>query len=102
MGIEEWIAKTEYENIKFQMVDVGGQKNERKKWIHQFQNVSAICYVVSLSAFDEMLLEDAETNSLHDAIELFQEIMNSDSHWFKESSLFFIMNKKDLFKEKIL
>merc|ERR1712228_448516 len=99
--IEQWIAKTDYENIQFQMVDVGGQKNERKKWIHHFENVAAICYVASLSAFDEPLYEDMETNSLQDAIELFKETTNSDSHWFKKSSLFLILNKKDLFEQKI-
>ncbi len=93
--IEQWIAKTSFEDIKFQMVDVGGQKNERRKWIHHFENVS-------LSAYDEILYEDENINSLHDSTELFKKVMNSGSHWFKQSSLFLIFNKKDLFKQKII
>lgn len=100
--IEQYIAKTEYENIKFQMVDVGGQKNERRKWIHHFENVAAIVYVISLSAYDEPLYEDETINSLKDSIDLFKETVNNESHWFKQSKLFLIFNKKDLFDQKIV
>ena len=48
--MEQYIQITEYENVKFQMVDVGGQKNERRKWIHHFENVAAVVYVISLSS----------------------------------------------------
>ncbi len=40
------------------MVDVGGQRSERKKWIHCFEGVTAIVFCVSLSAYDLMLAED--------------------------------------------
>ena len=39
------------------MVDVGGQRTERKKWIHYFDEAEAIIYVAALSDFDLMLLE---------------------------------------------
>ena len=42
------------------MVDVGGQRSERKKWIHCFEGVTAIVFCVSLSAYDLMLAEDEE------------------------------------------
>jgi hypothetical protein len=35
------------------LVDVGGQRNERKKWIHCFEKVTAIVFVVSLNEFDQ-------------------------------------------------
>jgi len=35
--------------------DVGGQRNERKKWIHCFQDVTAVCFVVALSEYDQMV-----------------------------------------------
>lgn len=34
-------------------MDVGGQRNERKKWIHCFENVTAIVFVVSLNEYDQ-------------------------------------------------
>jgi hypothetical protein len=43
------------------MFDVGGQRSERKKWIHCFENVTAIIFCVALSGYDMVLLEDEET-----------------------------------------
>jgi hypothetical protein len=40
------------------MFDVGGQRSERKKWIHCFENVTAIVFLVALSEYDQMLYED--------------------------------------------
>jgi len=33
------------EGVTFEIIDVGGQRNERKKWIHCFEDVNAIIYV---------------------------------------------------------
>jgi len=43
------------------MFDVGGQRSERKKWIHCFEGVTAIIFCVALSAYDLVLAEDEET-----------------------------------------
>jgi len=45
----------------FRMFDVGGQRSERKKWIHCFEGVTAIIFCVALSAYDLVLAEDEET-----------------------------------------
>lgn len=42
------------------VVDVGGQKTERRKWIHQFQDVSSILFLVNLSGYDQCLVEDKD------------------------------------------
>lgn len=42
------------------MVDVGGQKSERRKWIHCFQDVTSILFLVSLSGYDQCLVEDKD------------------------------------------
>lgn len=42
------------------MVDVGGQRSERKKWIHCFEGVTAIVFCVAISAYDLVLAEDEE------------------------------------------
>ena len=46
------------------MVDVGGQKSERRKWIHCFQDVTSILFLVSLSGYDQCLVEDKESVSI--------------------------------------
>lgn len=42
------------------MFDVGGQRSERKKWIHCFEGVTAIIFCVALSDYDLVLAEDEE------------------------------------------
>ena len=46
----------------FRMFDVGGQRSERKKWIHCFEGVTAIIFCVALSGYDLVLAEDEEMN----------------------------------------
>lgn len=43
----------------FSMFDVGGQRSERKKWIHCFENVTSIIFCVALSEYDQVLLEES-------------------------------------------
>ena len=41
---------TEFEELpqKYQLVDVGGQRSERRKWIHCFDDVKAIIFLEGL------------------------------------------------------
>jgi len=87
------------ETVKFQMYDVGGQRNERQKWIHCFDNVQAVLYVAAMSEFDQVLYEEQTTNRMTEALTLFAEI--SSSSYFKSSSVILFLNKMDLFAEKI-
>jgi guanine nucleotide-binding protein G(i) subunit alpha len=45
--------------IVHSMFDVGGQRSERKKWIHCFENVTSIIFCVALSEYDQVLLEES-------------------------------------------
>ena len=49
-------------DLRFELVDVGGQRSERKKWIQCFDNVTAILFIISLSDFNQVLTEDNLTN----------------------------------------
>jgi len=91
--------KFEIKKNIFHVFDVGGQKSERKKWIHCFESVTAVIFVASLSSYDEMMFEDQEKNSMVDSIELFDTICNND--WFKDTAMILFLNKKDLFAEKL-
>lgn len=50
--------------LTYRMFDVGGQRSERKKWIHCFENVTAIIFLVAISEYDQLLLEDETVVSL--------------------------------------
>jgi GTPase SAR1 family protein len=52
------------DNTVFEMYDVGGQRNERKKWIHCFEGVTAVIFVAAISEYDQKLFEDASTNRM--------------------------------------
>eukprot|EP01130_Rhizamoeba_saxonica_P019242 TRINITY_DN9896_c0_g1_i1.p1 TRINITY_DN9896_c0_g1~~TRINITY_DN9896_c0_g1_i1.p1 ORF type:complete len:345 (-),score=102.18 TRINITY_DN9896_c0_g1_i1:54-1088(-) len=95
------ILETHFEigGTKFTMVDVGGQRSERKKWIHCFQDVTAILFCCALSGFNLTCYEDNETNRMEESITLFKEI--TGSKWFIETSVLLFLNKSDLFAEKL-
>ena len=42
------------------MVDVGGQRSERRKWIHCFEGVTSVLFLVAISEYDQVL-SSAET-----------------------------------------
>lgn len=84
---------------KFLMVDVGGQRNERKKWIHCFEGVTAVIYVCAISAYDQVLYEDGKTNRMKESLALFAETCMSK--WFTKTSFILFLNKRDLFDIKI-
>ncbi|KAH8854209.1 Guanine nucleotide-binding protein G(i) subunit alpha isoform 1 [Schistosoma japonicum] len=96
-GIQE--TQFSYKKIEFRLVDVGGQRSERKKWIHCFQDVTAIIFVVALSEYDLGLAEDQATNRMIESMNLFDSICNNS--WFIETSMLLFLNKRDLFEQKI-
>jgi hypothetical protein len=79
-------------------VDVGGQRSERKKWIHCFQDVTAVIFCVALSEYNLMLQEDT-SNRMQESLKLFREICNSP--WFENTAIVLFLNKNDLFRDKI-
>lgn len=96
-GIVEATFSVDSTNVK--IVDVGGQRTERKKWIHCFENVTAILFIVDMSAYNCVLEEDGKTNCLEESFNLFQDICDCD--WFRHSSIILFLNKQDLFQLKV-
>ncbi|KAI9900044.1 hypothetical protein N3K66_004306 [Trichothecium roseum] len=85
--------------LTYRMFDVGGQRSERKKWIHCFENVNCLLFLVAISGYDQCLVEDKTGNQMNEALMLWESIANS--HWFIKSSLILFLNKMDLFREKL-
>lgn len=40
--------------LSFKLIDVGGQRSERRKWIHCFEDVSTILFVVAISEYNQV------------------------------------------------
>ena len=85
--------------MNFRLFDVGGQRSERKKWIHCFDEVKAIIFVAALSDFDLMLCEDRTINRMSESMRLFASICNN--RWFQETAMILFLNKIDVFEAKI-
>jgi len=95
------IIQTEFklDKMHFKMFDVGGQRGERKKWIHCFDNVTAIIFIASLSEYDQVLAEDRTRNRMKESLALFEGIVNLP--WFKDAPIILFLNKADIFKRKV-
>jgi len=92
-------SEFQHKGHKFLLVDVGGQRSERKKWIHCFEDITAVLYCVGMSEYDQVLYEDNETNRIHESLKLFHEICQSK--WFGQTAIILFLNKCDLFQEKV-
>ncbi|KAI8609593.1 guanine nucleotide binding protein alpha o polypeptide [Chytriomyces sp. MP71] len=87
------------ERVVFRVFDVGGQRSERRKWAPYFDDVTAILFLVAISAYDQVCFEDEHMNRLTESLNLFASICNHPV--FKHTSLVLFLNKIDLFKEKL-
>jgi len=96
-GIVERMFKINAVDFKF--LDVGGQRNERRKWIHCFEGVTAVIFVAAISEYDQVLYEDEKENRLHEAIRVFDNICNNK--YFAATAMILFMNKMDLFEDKV-
>eukprot|EP00026_Physarum_polycephalum_P011285 Phypoly_transcript_11493.p1 GENE.Phypoly_transcript_11493~~Phypoly_transcript_11493.p1 ORF type:complete len:351 (+),score=42.74 Phypoly_transcript_11493:84-1136(+) len=85
--------------ILFKCVDVGGQRTERRKWLHVFDDVTAVLFCVALDEYDLRMYEDETVWRVHESLQLFNEIANS-TH-LSGAAVILFMNKKDLFEQKI-
>ncbi|KAL7750982.1 guanine nucleotide-binding protein subunit alpha [Sorochytrium milnesiophthora] len=83
----------------YRIIDVGGQRSERRKWVHCFDDVTAIIFVVAISEYDQVLEEDHNMNRLKEAIMLFSSVCNSE--WFDKIPVILFLNKIDIFDTKI-
>lgn len=87
------------DKVNFHMFDVGGQRDERRKWIQCFNDVTAIIFVTACSSYNLVLREDNTQNRLKESLELFQSIWNN--RWLRNISVILFLNKQDLLAEKV-
>lgn len=86
-------------NQSITVIDIGGQRNERRKWIHQFDRVNMILFVASLISYNQRCFEDGTTNRMEEDLSLFKWIVAREG--FEEVSIILFLNKLDTFEEEI-
>jgi len=92
-------TKFQVEKVNFHMFDVGGQRDERRKWIQCFNDVTAIIFVTACSSYNMVLREDPNQNRLRESLDLFTSIWNN--RWLRTISVILFLNKQDLLAEKV-
>ena len=114
-----FVVPTQLLCLRIHMIDVGGQRSERKKWIRCFEGVTSIIFCTALSEYDQVLLEAKEQartcvslvttiywltflyqNRMDESLSLFKAIINS--RWFLRTSFILFLNKIDIFEAKLL
>ncbi|XP_039983513.1 guanine nucleotide-binding protein G(olf) subunit alpha-like [Xiphias gladius] len=93
-------TRFQVDKVNFHMFDVGGQRDERRKWIQCFNDVTAIIFVAASSSYNMVIREDNSTNRLRESLDLFRSIWTN--RFLKTISVILFLNKQDMLAEKIL
>ena len=97
-GIKEMELRLQ-DGTVFRAFDVAGQRNQRKNWLTTYVNAAAVMYVAAISEYDQVCLEDSQTNRLYEALATFSEIAAHPD--LRKSHFILMLNKDDLFREKL-
>jgi len=81
------------------MYDVGGQRDQRNKWIQVFEGIQAVLFLISCSEFDQNLREDPTQNRLQEALKLFRAVWQN--RFLASAGLIVFLNKYDIMERKI-
>ncbi|XP_039071573.1 guanine nucleotide-binding protein alpha-1 subunit-like [Hibiscus syriacus] len=84
----------------YRLFDVGGQRNERRKWIHLFEGVTAVIFCAEISEYDQTLFKDEQKNQMMETKELFDWVLKQPC--FEKTSFMLFLNKFDIFEKKVL
>jgi len=82
------------------VIDVGGQRSERRKWMPCFTNsLTAVIFLAAINEYDMILEEDGKTNKFAESVKLFRDVSNIEN--IKTLPLILFLNKSDLFEKKV-
>jgi len=96
-GIHEIEVNIDHRNVV--LIDVGGQKTERRKWIHHFQDVTAVIYVAALDGFCHPSEDRESKNCLDESLKVWKEILKP-TIFSEEVAMMVFLNKKDVLKQE--
>ena len=82
--------------LDWQMIDVGGQRNERRKWLHALSDAKALVWTAGLSEYQQVLYEDPSKIRMLESLELFEKWANNAQ--FAQTPIVVVFTKKDLFE----
>lgn len=74
------------------LIDTCGRKEERKNWIHCFEKVHAVLYVIGLNEY-------VMNEKFNESIKLLSQL--SSAVWFRRTPMILLLNKVDKFRDLI-
>eukprot|EP01128_Nolandella_sp_AFSM9_P004414 TRINITY_DN1977_c0_g2_i1.p1 TRINITY_DN1977_c0_g2~~TRINITY_DN1977_c0_g2_i1.p1 ORF type:complete len:349 (+),score=94.60 TRINITY_DN1977_c0_g2_i1:156-1202(+) len=90
----------EFKGKDFRFVDVGGQRSERRHWDQIIDKPDAVVFFASLIDWNLPTVGNAEITKLQESASIWEEVIQMEV--FSASFFILMLNKVDLFKEKIL
>uniref|UniRef100_A0A1I7UAN4 G-protein alpha subunit n=1 Tax=Caenorhabditis tropicalis TaxID=1561998 RepID=A0A1I7UAN4_9PELO len=127
LGVHE--ISFDFTKHTIRLIDVGGQKTERRKWIHFFEGVTAVIFICSMASFNQTVEEEPKSfvwesslnrvqnkvlvrssgkakvekpgmiNRLDESVELFKSIR--ENGFLRNSNFMLFLNKVDLLAKKL-
>lgn len=89
-----------FNNVHFELVDVGGQREQRAKWIEAMSDgVTAVIFLTDVSCYDMMLAEDHTVNRLRESINLLGQVWTKSP--LRDKSIILFLNKQDKLEKKV-
>jgi len=89
-------------DIQFKIIDVGGEREERVRWIDFLAaKITCVIFLGAIDEYDTKFIADdgEEKNRLKESIELFKKIQTFQ--WLAHTTFILFLNKVDVFKEKL-
>ncbi|KAJ7193446.1 G-protein alpha subunit [Mycena pura] len=86
--------EVEFDGQTLIVCDTGGERSERKKWVHGFPGTTAVFFLVALNDY-QGTLEENEENRMDESFALWRDIVKHDS--LKSAKFILLFNKLDLF-----
>ena len=83
----------EINRMSITLIDVGGQRSERRKWLHCFESVNAVLFVAALSEYDLQVEEDPNTSRMMGMGPSIKDVIIFLKFWTPSHSSSFFLNK---------
>ena len=94
-GVQE--ARIPLGQLSLHITNIQGQQSERKKWMHAFEDVTVIIFIVDLTGY--CLINQSSQNCMMASLGLFESTVNSP--WFIRTSIILFLNNREAFKDEL-
>uniref|UniRef100_A0A7S3LMQ3 Uncharacterized protein n=1 Tax=Aplanochytrium stocchinoi TaxID=215587 RepID=A0A7S3LMQ3_9STRA len=92
--------RMDYGGVKLRLMDMGGRRSERRKWLHSpDENADIVVFIVAISEYNQTIFETPDMNCISESLSYFQMVLNH--RIFRRIPLILFFNKMDLFEKKI-